>query len=408
MVYPMADGTTPPKSIETQEARISPAPSEAGKPVVATVPREGQVLPPDRPKKRRRVFLLIPMLLAAGGGWFGYDWWVNGRFLVSTDDAYVRADVAQIAAKVSGYVVALPIANNVAVKAGTLLAKIDDGDYRLALESAQNKVATQLATIQRLDDQIKVQDAAIAQAQAQLVSAEADVTRTNIDYDRYVKLVGTQVVSQQRVDQALADRDRARAAVTAAQAAIVGAKANRAVAVAQREEAAKTLEELRTQVKKAERDLAFTEIRAPSDGVFGNRSVEEGAFVQAGGRIGALVPMSSLYIEANFKETQLGRLQPGQGVSISVDADPSHTLHGRVESFAPGSGATFSLLPPENATGNFTKIIQRVPVRVAFDEASKAMSVLRPGLSVVVSVDTRTDVPPAAGTALAAEQPRRP
>jgi len=179
------------------------------------------------------------------------------------------------------------------------------------------------------------------------------------------------------------------AAVQSAGAAIDAAEANLDVLKGQQQEAARTLEELKTALAKAERDLSFTEIRAPIDGVFGNRAVQTGDFVQTGQRLASLVPLDDVYIDANFKETQLARLRPGQTVSISVDALPEHVIEGKVASLSPASGAVFSLLPPDNATGNFTKIVQRLPVRIEVPADVTTQRLLRPGMSVVVSVDTK-------------------
>ncbi len=203
------------------------------------------------------------------------------------------------------------------------------------------------------------------------------------------RLADKNFASRQALETAQANRDQGRAAVTGAQAAIDAAEANVEVTQAQQQEAQRALAELRTALAKAERDLAFTEIRAPIDGVIGNRAMQTGDYVQTGQRLASLVPLDEVYIDANFKETQLARLQPGQKVSISVDALPEHAIEGTVDSFAPASGAVFSLLPPDNATGNFTKIVQRVPVRMRVPADVAAQGLLRPGMSVVVSVDTK-------------------
>lgn len=341
------------------------------------------------PKKRK---IVLPILLLAGvgiGGTLGWNYWDHGRFMVSTDDAYVRADITQIAAKVSGYVTELPINENVFVKAGTLLARIDAGDYKLAREAVLGKIASQQATVDRLETQKTVQQAVIAQAQAQIASAMAETRRTSTDYQRYFQLAKQGTISQQRAETALSDRDRATAALRSSQAALVSAEAAIGVLDAQKVEAIRQLEQLSTDVAKADRDIGFTELRAPVDGIVGNRGVELGGYVNAGGRIAALVATESLHVEANLKETQVRDIKVGQAVRIHVDALPDHDIIGRVESVAPASGATFSLLPPENATGNFTKIVQRVPIRVALPHNPETMAALRAGLSVVIEIDKR-------------------
>jgi membrane fusion protein (multidrug efflux system) len=324
-----------------------------------------------------------------GGGFAGVRWWLDGRYMVSTDDAYVLAHNTTVASKISGYVDSIPVADNARVKAGDVIATIDHGDYRLAVDAARDKVATQQATVDRIGRQIVAQGATIDQARAQFIAAQADAKKTQLEFARQQALAKQQFASQQILEQAEANRDQAAAAVQSAQSVIDAAQDNLEVLKAQQREAARTLDELKTAQAKAERDLSFAVIRAPVDGVFSNRAVQTGDYVQTGQRIASLVPLGDVYIDANFKETQLARIEPGQPVSISVDALPDDAIKGRVESLSPASGAVFSLLPPDNATGNFTKIVQRLPVRIAVPAAIAAQRMLRPGMSVVVSVDTK-------------------
>ena len=359
----------------------------------APVGLNGTILPPK--KKRRGVVLPLVLLAAIGGGGYeGYRWFVEGRFLVSTDDAYVKADTSTIAAKVGGYVMTVPVIDNAHVLKGQVLATIDDGDYRNAVDSAQARLETQAATVARIGQQVSAQQAMIDQAQAQVLSAKAEAQRTAVEYDRAKSLMQSTFGTQQRLDQALADRDRAVAAVASANAGLLSAQAAVGVLQAQKLEAAKVGGELQTTLARAERDLSFTTVRAPFDGVIGNKAVQPGQYVQTGTRLLALVPLDSAYVEANFKETQLDRLKPGQKVTIRPDAFSSRTIEGQVESIAPASGAEFSMLPPENATGNFTKIVQRVPVRIAIPAEIAQEGVLRPGLSVEVEVHTRDETTP--------------
>ncbi len=346
----------------------------------------------DAPRRvsRRTVALGAGLALAVGvAGWFGYSWWTVGRFTVATDDAYVQAYNTTLAAKVSGYVASVAATDNTRVRAGDVIATLDDGDYRLAVDSAREKVATQEATVARMGHQIAAQEAAVAQAKTQLISAEAAAKRAGLELDRQDLLVAREASSRQLLEQAQANRDQAIAAVQGAQAAIDSAAANVDVLKGQRQEAISTLAELKTALAKAERDLSFTVIRAPLDGVIGNRAVQTGDFVQTGQRLASLVPLDEVYVTANFKETQLARLRPGQRASIAVDALPEHSIHGTVESFSPASGAVFALLPPDNATGNFTKIVQRLPVRIRVPAAVAQQGLLRPGMSAVVSVNTK-------------------
>jgi membrane fusion protein (multidrug efflux system) len=359
----------------------------------------------SRSSRTRKLALLgVALLLAAGvGGNFGYRWWTVGRFIEATDDAYVSAHNTTLAAKVAGYVSNIAADDNARVRAGDVIATIDDGDFRLAVDAARDKVATQQATVDRIGRQIVAQQASVAQAKAQLVSAQAGETRMRLELDRQQSLAQREFASRQTLEQAQSNRDQAVAGVQSAQAAVDAADANVDVLKAQQQEAAKTLQELRTALAKAERDLSFTVIRAPVDGVIGNRAVQTGDFVQTGQRLASLVPLDDVYVDANFKETQLAHLRPGQKVTITVDALPDQAIEGTVTSLAPASGAVFSLLPPDNATGNFTKIVQRLPVRVSVPLDVATLRVLRPGMSVVVSVNTKPDTDLAATRTAAAQ-----
>jgi membrane fusion protein, multidrug efflux system len=377
------------------------APEEpAGQGAAAPDPEPAAVrepTPAPKPKGRIAKRLILFAVLAGGlafGGYEGVQWWNTGRFMVSTDDAYVQADITILSAKVSGYVSSLAVSNNQSVKAGDLIAKIDEGDYRLALQSAKDKLATQQSSIERIGKQIDAARASVAQADAEISAAQADAERAEADYARQLQLSRSDYTSKATLENAKAARDRAEASVKSAQAAFAAAEANVDVLAAQQTEGQRVAAELQTAVDKAARDLSFTEIRAPVDGVIGNKAVEVGTFVQPGARLAALVPLTSVHVDANFKETQLASLKAGQKVHIEVDAFPDTDIVGTVESVSPASGSVFSLLPPENATGNFTKIVQRVPVRVTVDQDVAQKELLRPGLSVVVSVDTRTGAEP--------------
>jgi len=351
---------------------------------------------------QRIIALAIAIALMAGAG-FGLDWLISGRYMISTDDAYVRAHNTTLASKISGYVASIPIEDNTQVHAGDVIASIDDGDYRLAADAAREKVATQQATVDRIGEQIVAQKANVDQTKAQMASAQAMATKTQLELARQQALAAQKYASEQTLEQAQAERDQAAAAVQSAQAVIDAAAATLDVLKAQQQEAARTLDELRTAQAKAERDLSFTVIRAPVDGVFSNRAVQTGDYVQTGQHVASLVPLSGVYIEANFKETQLGRIRPGQSVSISVDALPQHAIKGVVASLSPASGSVFSLLPPDNATRNFTKIVQRLPVRIEVPAGVADQRVLRPGMSVVVTVNTRPGHEVQAGLTSAAD-----
>ncbi len=392
-----------PIHLEQPAARIDETEAE----VIARAPApvEEQVAPaaeaapgPASSKKSRRKTLAIGglVLALALGAWYGQYYWTTGRFIVSTDDAYVGAKNATLAAKITGYVASVDVDDNSEVRAGDVIARIDDGDYRLAVQTARDTIAVQETTITRIGRQVEAQQAAVEQAEAQLASSQAALTRAELELTRQKALATRDYASRQTLEQAQANRDQAIAAVQSAKAAIDAAKANVDVLKAQQDEARRTLDQNRTALAKAERDLSFTVIRAPFDGFIGNRAVQTGDYVQPGQRLASLVPLDAVYIDANFKETQLKRLSPGQPVSISVDALPDREIAGTVVSVAPASGSVFSLLPPDNATGNFTKIVQRVPVRIRVPVRVTEEKVLRPGLSVVVSVNTKNETTKAA------------
>src|SRR5499427_8743161 len=344
---------------------------------------------PRRSARKLTLAVSVAAIAIVAGSWYGAQWWTTGRFMVSTDDAYVRAHNTTLASKVSGYVASIPLEDNAQVHAGDVIATIDDGDYQLAVDAARDKAATQQATVDRFGQQIVAQQSNIDQAKAQLLSARAADKKNQLEFERQQALAARAYASHQALEQAEANRDQGTAAVQSAQSALDAASANLEVLKAQQREAMRTLDELKTALARAERDLSFSVIRAPVDGVFANRAVQTGDFMQTGQRLGSLVPLEEVYVDANFKETQLARLRPGQPVSVSVDALPGHEINGRIASLSPASGSVFSLLPPDNATGNFTKIVQRLPVRIRVPLGVAGERQLRPGMSVVVSVDTR-------------------
>jgi membrane fusion protein (multidrug efflux system) len=290
---------------------------------------------------------------------------------------------------VSGHIAAILPGDNVSVHAGDVVFRIDDGDYRIAVDAARAKLATQEAAIARIGRQVTALESATEQAKAQLVSADAASKRAQLDFARQEALSTKGFASHATYEVSQAGRDQGAAAVQAAQAAYNAARDNVEVTKAQQAEARAQLVELQAALAKAERDLDFTNVRAPVDGVFSNRLVNTGDYIQAGQRLGNVVPLDDVYIDANFKETQLRRLKPGQKVDISVDAFSGRAIEGTVESLSPAAGAVFTLLPPDNATGNFTKIVQRVPVRVKVPAEVARENMLRAGMSVYVSVNTK-------------------
>jgi membrane fusion protein (multidrug efflux system) len=342
-----------------------------------------------KPAKRKLVLMGIGALLALAAAGYGVHYFLIGRFFVSTDDAYVRANNTMLGARVSGHVAAILPGDNTLVQKGDVVFKIDDGDYRIAVDAARTKIATQQATIERIGRQVVALESMVAQTKAQLASAEAGLKRADLDYDRQQSLSNKGFASRATFEVSEASRDQGVAGVKSAQAAYDAALNNVEVTKAQQVEARAQLAELQTSLAKAERDLDFTSVRAPVDGTFSNRLVNTGDFIVMGQRLGNVVPLDDVYIDANFKETQLRRIRPGQPVSITVDAYGHRKFAGVVDSISPAAGSVFTLLPPDNATGNFTKIVQRLPVRVRVPKDVARQNMLRAGMSVYTTVDTR-------------------
>lgn len=335
--------------------------------------------------------IILPLIAAAiigGGGYYGFYWVTEGQYFENTDNAYLQADEVAISPKVSGYVVDLAVKENQSVRKGELLLSIKDEDFRLEVAQATATLEARRSAVTTMDEQITLQEAAIAQADANLRIAKVELDRTSEDYARYEDLVKKGAASRQKFDYAKADRQKAQAQVAAANATLAVEKGRLGVLRAQKIEAERAVSQAEAARDLAQQALDDTKIYAPFDGVIGNRSVQTGALVQPGEQLLVLVPLPGVYVVANFKETQIEHMAHGQKVRLEIDAFPDAGLTGRVESFAPATGAQFSLLPPENATGNFTKITQRVPIRISIDD-SKWAAALRPGLSVVVDVDTR-------------------
>jgi membrane fusion protein (multidrug efflux system) len=365
---------------------------------------------PARDRRRRRlrlialgVFGALLLIAAIGYGWY---WFTVGRYFQSTDDAYTEADSTSISPQVSGTIAALLVTDNQQVKAGDLLARIDDRSFRAAVDQAQADVASAEAQIASLAAQRNLQQSQITQAEADVSSAQANLTFAQQNYDRYSALVRTGAGTRQAAQQAEANLRTETAALQHNQAVLAAARKQLEVLTTQQAAAEASLEHAKAVLETARINLGYTLVRAPIAGAVGDRSARPGLYVQPGLQLMTIVPMRrDIYVVANFKETQLSDMYRGQRVTLSVDAFPGATLHGTVDSLAPGSGAEFSLLPPENATGNFTKIVQRVPVKILLDPHDAVLDRLRPGLSVEASVDTRT-TPPGPHATLVAERRR--
>ena len=368
-------------------SRIDPTDADA-RPTETPQPSASETpAPPQKSSRRKRVFAGIALIALLGGGYAGFEWWTNGRFMVDTDDAYVQADLSLVSSKLQGYVSEIPVKANEHVSKGDVLVKIEDGDYRIALQQAQAKLPTLERTLSRIDAQITAAQASVTQAEAELAGAEATLDTARTTQKRVQGLAERSVASQADLDDANGALETAKANRAAAQAAIEGARAQVEVLKAQRDETGSSRQELMLAVDKAQRDLDHTVLRAPFDGTVANIAIEAGELVNVGARLAAVVPDDGLYVEANFKETQLAGITPGETARLSIDALEGHEIEGRVVSVAPATGSVFSLLPADNATGNFTKIVQRVPVRIELPEDTEG---LRAGLSVVVEIDQRT------------------
>jgi len=364
----------------------------------AAAPQPGPVAAaPAGRRARLRPLLMATAAVAvlAGGAWYGWDYWTTGRFQVSTDDAYVKADNTTVAPKVSGYISEVLVGDNQPVTTGQVLARIDDRDYKAALDQAKADVIAAEAAVTSKRAQLDVQQAAIAAAKATLDVDIASETFASQENKRYSDLAKTGFGSLQNAQQAQSraasasatiERDKANLASAQRQLELLKAEIAQAVAASSRAAAIE---------RQAELNLSYTVIVAPIDGVAGNRTLRAGQYVQAGTQLMSLVPIASTYVVANFKETQLTNVHAGQRVDIAVDMFPGQRVHGHVDSLAPASGQEFALLPPDNATGNFTKVVQRIPVKITLDRS--ASIALRPGMSVIPTIDTKSD----ASTALA-------
>jgi membrane fusion protein (multidrug efflux system) len=338
---------------------------------------------------RRPLYMALFLAVIVAVAWYTYDWYADGRFLQETDDAYVGGDITVLSPKVSGYIATVAVTDNQAVHAGDLLVKLDDRDYRAALDKANAAVAAQQALLANLDANRHLQEAMIEQARAAILATDAEKVRTREDYARYKTLSANAAVSVQRWQQADSDYKSASANSLKAQAGLNAAQRQLDVIDTQKQQARAALAQAAADRDMARLNLGYTEIRAPVDGTIGNRRARLGAYATAGSQLLSVVPATGLWVDANFKESQLARMAPGQRATVEADVVPGRVFHGRVASVAPATGAQFSVLPPENATGNFTKIVQRVPVRILLDDEDAKLGLLRPGLSVVANVDER-------------------
>jgi membrane fusion protein (multidrug efflux system) len=338
-----------------------------------------------------RIILLIVIAVAVIGGVLWYVRYQSvGKFMQGTDDAYIQADAVTISPKVSGYVDKVFVADNQQVKAGTPLLQIDARDYNAQAAQVEAQIDVARANAEGVRAQIREQQAAIDKARSDLVAARSDAAFAHAEVVRYQPLAASGAETREKLSQLLNQARQADAQVASAQAALTSATRRVGTLQAQVQQANAQGEASRAQLAAAKVNVGATILRASIDGRVGDKTVRIGQFAQAGTRLMSIVPVQQIYVEANFKETQLGLMRVGQPVTLDVDALPGVEIHGRVESVSPGTGAQFSLLPPQNATGNFTKIVQRVPVRIALDAGPETRKLLVPGMSVDVTVDTRS------------------
>ena len=341
------------------------------------------------PALRRLALAGLVILVAAGVGHLGYEWWTVGRFFESTDDAYVGGDVTVIAPKVPGFIAQVLVQDNQAVHTGDLLVKLDDRDYLAALARAEAVVADGQASLTNFDATLFLQQAVVAEAEAEVASTDAEISRAEDDQTRYRNLSTNGAVSTQSLQKAEASYKQAVAAGAKSRASLSAAQRQLTVIAAQKQQALAGLAQAVAERDLARLNVGYTELRAPIDGIVGNRSAHTGAYASVGSQLISLVPARGLWVDANFKENQLARITPGSPATVKLDVS-GQVFHGHVVSLAPATGAEFSVLPPENATGNFTKIVQRVAVRIMLDNEAAAAGQLRPGLSVTADVDGRS------------------
>ncbi len=333
------------------------------------------------------------------------NWWVVGRHTENTNNAYIRTDITTVSARVEGQIDDVLVKDNQRVEKGDLLVRIQQEAFRARLAQGLADLEKAEATVNAIEGKLILQDSLIVEAQADLDAVLADHALAKGELKRAKGLVADNVTSAQRFETAVAEELRARANVAGARAHLSAARTEKDILEMERKALSAEAGEKAAALDLLKIDLTYTEVRAPVDGVVGNRSVRTGQYVRPGMYLMALVPTDTPWVVANFKETQLTRMQPGQTAEITVDTYPDVILTGQIESLSPASGAEFSLLPPENATGNFSKIVQRVPIKITLPNEHALKGLLRPGMSVIVNVDTRMDGRTIGSGALASDSP---
>ncbi len=374
-------------------AEATPATLDVGKTPRVTEPAAASATEAPVRKRGGRSLLIgvAAIAIIAAGAYYGHNYWTVGRFEVSTDDAYVQADSTTVSPKVSGYLMEVLVADNQAVKAGQPLARIDDRDFRTALDQAKADVAAAEATVNAKQASLDIQQSTIAAARATLDVDQANETFAEQNNKRYTNLATNGYAPVQTAQQAASAIAAAQATIVRDSAALDAATKQVELLNAELAQARATLAHDQAVMHQAELNLSYATIVAPVDGTVGNRTLRVGQYVQAGTQLMAVVPTTAAYIVANYKETQLTDVHAGQPVAIEVDMFPGRTYHGHVDSLSPASGQEFALLPPDNATGNFTKVVQRIPVKIVLDGDAAEKGDLRPGMSVQPSIDTKVD-----------------
>jgi membrane fusion protein (multidrug efflux system) len=331
----------------------------------------------------------LALAIALGGIGYGRYWWNVGRFIESTDDAYAGGNVTAVSPHVAGFVSQILVTDNQHVQAGQLLIRLDGRDFQAALDHAQAVAGKEQAALAGLEAKYVMQQAMISKAQADLSVKAAHATFAGADAVRYRDLALTTFGTRQNAERATAADEEAQSDIKSAQAGLAAARQQLTVLDAEIAAARAGVAQANADLETARLNLGYTEIRSPIDGYVGNRAAQVGAYVANGAYLLSVIPAQGLWVDANFKEDQLAHMRQGQPARVVADVLPGKTFQGHVESLAPGTGAIFSVIPPENATGNFTKIVQRVPVRIALDDGAASLGELRPGLSMTVSVDTK-------------------
>ncbi|WP_416760891.1 HlyD family secretion protein [Roseateles sp. So40a] len=369
------------------------SPTSAG-PNAPSSPSAAPSVPPSAaPARRKPVLLVIAAAALIAAGAYGVHWWTTGRFIETTDDAYLKADSVTAAPKVGGYVTQVYVVANQAVKRGDPLVKLDPRQYQAAADQSQATIDGRKADIRRFEADILQQQGQLAQTRAQAEASRLALAHAQDEVARHTPLAATGATTAERLAELRNTRDQAVATLAAAEAAVKAADGRLKSSEAQVAQSRAQVEAAEAALRQNHLDVDDTVVRASIDGRVGDTTVRVGQFVQPGTRMMTVVPTQEVYLVANFKETQIGRMRAGQPVALHVDALPDLDLRGTVESFSPGTGAQFALLPSENATGNFTKIVQRVPVRIRLQLDPATAPALRerllPGLSVTTDVDTR-------------------